>query len=66
MQKRKVGLLILVSALIWAAIIISCSVVLKNTDCYGKIQNLLVTGVVCHLLFVWIPFATFFRNKITQ
>jgi len=36
-----------VSAIVWGAVIIGCSLALKSTECYGEIQNILVAGVIC-------------------
>lgn len=62
-KKRSLGALIIASAIIWGAVIIGCSVVLKGTGCYDKIQNVLVAGVVTHLLFIWGPVLILFKNR---
>ena len=65
MEKKKkiIGVVIIVSAIIWGLIIIGCASALKETDCYGKIQHLLFVGVVSHLFFVWVPVVTFIKKK---
>ena len=47
------GILIIASAIIWGAVIVGTAYALKGTDCYDKIQNYLVAGVITHtFLFV--------------
>ena len=55
MKKSKIGFAIIASAIVWGAVIISCSLALKGTECYSEIQNILVAGVIVHLLFIWGP-----------
>ncbi len=62
-KKRTLVALIIASAIIWAAVILGCAVVLKGTGCYDKIQNVLVAGVITHLLFIWGPVLILFKNK---
>lgn len=62
-KKRSLGALIIASAIIWGAVIIGCSVVLDGTECYGKIQNILIAGVITHLLFIWGPIIILFKNS---
>jgi len=47
MNKSKIEFSIIVSAIVWGAVIIGCSLALKSTECYGEIQNILVAGVIC-------------------
>lgn len=66
-ELRTVGLLIIASAIIWGLVIIGCSLALKETGCYDKIQNILVGGVVTHLILIWGPLVILFKkNKKTQ
>jgi len=58
-----VGALIIGSAIIWGAVIIGCSLVLKGTECYPEIQNVLVGGVVTHLILIWGPMGMMLRKK---
>ena len=55
MKKSTLGALIIASALIWGAVIIGCSLALKGTECYDKIQNILVAGVITHIILIWGP-----------
>jgi hypothetical protein len=64
MKKSTLGALIIGSAIIWAAVIVASSMALKGTDCYDKIQNILVGGVISHLILIWGPFvAAISKNK---
>ncbi|UCF64528.1 MAG: hypothetical protein JSW33_01485 [bacterium] len=57
MTKGKIGYFIIVSAIIWGAVIIGCSLKLQGTECYNQISFILSIGAVSHLLFVWGPLA---------
>jgi len=54
--------LILGSAVIWAAVIIGCAMVLRGTECYDRIQNILVGGVLTHFILIWGPAGILFRK----
>ena len=62
MTKGKMGFAIIASAIVWGAVIIGCSLTLKGTECYSEIQNILVVGVIAHLLFIWGPLVAQFRK----
>ena len=55
MNKGKIGFAIIASAIVWGAVIVGCSLALKGTGCYGEIQNILVAGVITHLIVIWGP-----------
>ena len=55
MNKGRIGFAIIASAIVWGAVIIGCSLALKGTECYGEIQNILVAGVISHLILIWGP-----------
>ncbi len=59
---KPLGAFIIASAIIWAAVIIGCSIVLSGTECYGKIQNILVGGVITHLIIIWAPLAMMMKK----
>jgi len=65
-KKRSTGLsiggLIIASAVIWGAVIVGCSYALKGTECYSEIQNILVGGVVTHLILIWGPMGILFKK----
>ena len=60
-----IGAFIIGSAIIWGAVIIGCSFALKGTECYDKIQNILVGGVLSHIVLIWGPL-TAILNKQKQ
>ncbi|MDB4581633.1 hypothetical protein N9164_00635 [Draconibacterium sp.] len=62
-QKMKtIGAFVLGSAIIWAAVIVGSAYALKGTECYDKIQNILVGGVISHLILIWGPLALQFKK----
>ncbi len=58
-----VGSLIIGSAIIWGAVILGCSIALKGTECYSKIQYAVFGGTFAHIIFIWGPMAVLF-NKV--
>ena len=46
------GGLVITSALVWGLVIIGTSAALKGTECYGEIQNILVGGVLMHIIMI--------------
>lgn len=65
MEKKVVtiGAIIIASAIIWGIVIIGSSYALKGTACYEKIQNILVGGVLAHIILIWSPMAFFLKKK---
>lgn len=63
MKKSTVGALIIGSAIIWAAVIVGSSMALKGTGCYANIQNILVFGVISHLILIWGPFVAIMNKS---
>ena len=57
-----IAALIIGSALIWAAVIVGCASALKGTECYDKIQYVLIGGVIAHIILIWGPMAVQFRK----
>lgn len=55
MATGKIGYYIIASAIVWGAVIIGCSYVLKGTGCYDEIRNILIGGVLAHLVLIWGP-----------
>jgi len=49
------GYFIIVSAIIWGAVIIGCSMALKGSECYSAIQNILVAGASIHIVLIGDP-----------
>lgn len=58
-----VGAIIIASAIIWGLVILGTSYALKGTECYGKIQNILVGGVMAHFILIWAPMSLMLRKK---
>ena len=59
---RILGMLIIGSAIIWAAIIVGCSSALSGTECYDNIKYILSGGVIAHILLIWGPAAVIIRK----
>ena len=66
MKKSKIGYFIIASAIIWGAVMIGASIVLKGTPYKEEISKLLMGGSVFHLLFIWGPMGAHFKNKKTK
>ena len=62
---KSIGAFTIASAIIWGVVIIGCSYALKGTECYSEIQNILVGGVMSHIILIWGPLAVMF-NKINE
>ena len=60
---KNIGYFIIGSAIIWGATILGCSIALSGTECYSKIQNYLILGVIAHLLFIWGPLAAVAKKE---
>ena len=58
MEERKcekalsIGIMLIISSIIWGSVIIGTSYALIETGCYDKIQNYLVLGVISHITFL--------------
>jgi len=63
MKKSKIGYLIIASAIIWGAVLISCAVILKGTPYKGEINLIVIGGVIFHLLFIWAPLGNQLRGE---
>jgi hypothetical protein len=63
MTKGKIGYFIIVSALVWGAVIIGCALVLKGMPQKQDVTNILIGGASFHLLFIWGPLGNLFRKK---
>ena len=60
---KTISAFIIASAIIWGAVIIGSSYALKGTLCYDKIQNILIGGVLSHIILIWGSLALLFREK---
>ncbi len=54
-MKKKETIQILVSAVIWAAVIISCGRILSSTEFNDSVRNVLITGAMAHLFLLSTP-----------
>jgi len=63
MKKSRIGYLIIASAIVWGAVLFSCSIVLKGTPYREEINLIIIGGVVFHLLFIWTPLGNQMRKK---
>jgi hypothetical protein len=59
---KTIGAFVIASAIIWGAVIIGCSFALKGTGCYDSIQNILIGGVISHIILIWGPLALLFKK----
>ena len=62
--KKTIAAAVIASAIIWGLIIVGSATALKGTDCYDKIQNLLVIGVIAHIIIIWAPLTLLFRKTL--
>ena len=60
---KTIGAFIIVSSIIWGAVILGSSYALKGTGCYDEIQNILVGGAISHIILIWGPLAILFRKR---
>ena len=49
MKKNTYAAIIIASAIIWAFVIVGCSLKLKGTSCYEEINLILIGGVLSHI-----------------
>ncbi len=63
MKKGKIAYFIIASAIMWAAVIIGCALVLKGTPYKQDVSNILIVGAAFHLIFIWGPLGNLFRKK---
>ena len=60
--KKLIGFYTIASAIIWGAVIIGCSLILKGTECYDEIFYILVGGAGFHFVLLSVPLAIQFRK----
>ena len=65
-ELKSIAAFIIGSAIIWAAVIVGCSLELEGTECYSSIQNILAAGVITHLILIWGPLIVIFRKSKTD
>ena len=66
MKKNKIASFILISALVWGAVFVASSIVLKETSYKQQILNILLGGIAIHMFFLWIPLGNQLRKKNTN
>ena len=49
---KRLGLVIIINAIIWGLVIIGCSLALKSTGAYKEIQTILAGGSIASLLLL--------------
>ena len=65
-KKGILGYYIIGSALIWGLTIIGCALMLKGTDCYGKIATILGGAAGVHLILIWGPLAAQMKKLLGE
>lgn len=63
MKKNKSGTRMITSAVIWGAVLIACTMVLKGTPYKEKINYILTVGILFHLIFIWAPIGKDLRAR---
>jgi hypothetical protein len=63
MKKSKTGFLIIANAIVWAAVILGCAMVLKDSSYKNEINRIIVGGMLFHLLFIWAPLGSELRKR---
>lgn len=53
MKKSKIGYFIIASAIVWGAVIIGCTMILKGTPYKEDVAYILYAGAIIHLIFIW-------------
>ena len=62
-KKKSIRFFTMASAIIWGAVIIGCSLVLRGTECYNEIFYILCAGAGFHFVLLSGPLAIQFRKK---
>jgi len=60
------GLFIILSAVIWGAVMIFTSVALKGTEFKEEISRIIQGASAAHLLFIWAPIGIIFNKEKEQ
>lgn len=63
MEKNKAAYVILASAIVWGAVLIGSSIILKGTPYKVQMFNILLGGIAVHMLFIWAPLGRQLRSK---
>ena len=63
MKKKKIGYLIIASAIIWGAVMIGTALVLKGTPYKEEVNKLIMYGTISHGMLIWVPLAAMFKDE---
>ena len=63
MKKGSIGYFIIASAIIWAVVIVGCSMKLEGAGYYAVISPWLFGGVIAHILFIWGPLGAILKKS---
>ena len=63
MKKNKAASFMIISAVVWGAVFIGTSIVLKGTPYKEQVLNILLGGIAFHMFFIWIPLGNQLRKK---
>jgi len=61
-----IGMIIIASAIIWAALIIACAFELRNTEHKDVITRYLSLAFIFHLIFIWGSVLAFIRKMKSE
>jgi hypothetical protein len=63
MKVKHVGYVLILSAIIWGAVIVGCSLKLRGTNCYEEISNILIGGTLTHIVLIMSSMGMLAGNK---
>ncbi|MGD2033980.1 MAG: hypothetical protein PVF73_02915 [Bacteroidales bacterium] len=62
MKNNRIAFSILASALVWGAVLVASSVILKGTPYRSQMFNVILGGIAFHMLFIWGPLGNRLRK----
>jgi NADH:ubiquinone oxidoreductase subunit 6 (subunit J) len=65
-KNGKASVIIILSAIIWGAVLIGTSIVLKDTPFKDEIRNIISGASTAHLLFIWAPIGIIYKKEKKQ
>jgi len=63
MKNNKAASFIIISAVVWGAVFVASSIVLKGTPHKEQMLNILLGGIAIHMFLIWIPLGNQLRKK---
>ncbi len=66
MKGKSVGFFIISSAIIWGAVMIGVTILVKDSPNKHMINMILTMGATTHLLFIWAPLGVMFKKMKEQ